>query len=46
MTDTRMSVTIDAIENGIVTAAETVTEIESAETGAGTRCAERMERKN
>ena len=46
MTDTRMSATTAATESEIVTEAETAIEIESEETGAGTRCAERTAIKN
>lgn len=41
MTDTKMSATTAAIENEIVTQAETAIGIGSVETAAGTRCAER-----
>jgi hypothetical protein len=41
MTDTKMSATNAAIENEIVMQAETAIGIESVETAAGTRCAER-----
>lgn len=42
MTDTRTSGTTAVIENEIVMEAETAIVIASAETEAGTRCAERM----
>jgi hypothetical protein len=41
MTDTKMSAMTAAIENEIVMQAETAIGIESVETVAGTRCAER-----